>query len=148
MILDGTIIDGLKVASRSVAVQLPIFERHYDELRGAYPGTINVDVGHPLDLRIDFETDPIETGNNEFWCFEFVRVMFEYPLETKTKARIYQPYGFHWGVRGKKSIVEVLVSKRLDAITPGKHCRIHVLNERWGSSSTSPHFLKETRGRL
>jgi hypothetical protein len=75
-------------------------------------------------------------------------MMFEYPLRTKTKAWSYQPYGHHWGTLKKKSTVEVLVSKRLEGVAPGKRCRIHVLNEHWGSSSTSAHFLREMRERF
>jgi hypothetical protein len=144
MVFDGTTVEGLGVAASTVREQLPVFERQYDELKGAYPATINIDVHQPIDLKIDFRTLPVRIGH-EFWQFEFVRVLFEYPSGTKTKAWIYQPYGFHWGVLKKQSIIEVLVSKFIADITRGNLCRVHVLNSEWGAStSTSAHYLRES----
>ena len=143
MILDGEIVKGLGAATSSVRAQLPIFERQYDELRWAYPATINVDVHQPIDLKIDFRTLPFPCGR-EWWPFEFVRVLFEHPSGTKTKAWIYQPYGYHWGVLKKKSIIEVLVSTFVTGVTLGDPCRVHILNKEWGASeSTSAHYLRE-----
>jgi hypothetical protein len=131
-ILEGKIISGVGAASRTVAEQLPVFERQYDELRGAHPATINVDVGQPIDLKIDFRTLRFGTG-----CFEFIRIMFEYPEQTSTKAWIYQPYGFHFGVRNLKSHLEVLVSKKLEGVEIGAPCRIHIPESETRSSSIS-----------
>jgi hypothetical protein len=137
-ILDGRIVRGVGAASTTVAAQLPIFERQYDELRGAHPATINVDVGSPIDLRIDFRT--LRYGSD---CFEFIRVMLEYPLGAPThRALIYQPYGFHWGVRKLTSHLEVLVCTKLDDVEVGTPCRIHVPKSERRSSSTSVHYLR------
>jgi hypothetical protein len=145
MIMDGTIVKGCGAATRTVAAQLPIFEQQYDELRGAHPATINVDVHRHIDLKIDFRTLPFLCGH-EWWPFEFIRVLFEYPSGTKTKAWIYQPYGYHWGVKKDKSTIEVLISKCLAGVTHGTPCRIHVLNSEWGASTTtSAHYLREGR---
>jgi len=127
----------------SLPLQLPVFEKEFSELCGAHRGTINVDVQNPIDLKIDFRTLPFPCGH-EWWPFEFIRVHFEYPAGTKTKAWIYQPYGYHWGVSGKKSCIEILVSKYLGTVTVGDQCWVHVLNSNWGASqSTSPHYLRE-----
>jgi acetyltransferase-like isoleucine patch superfamily enzyme len=144
MVLVGTIVKGLGFASTlgGLPALLPHFERQYDELRGAHPATINVDVNQAIDVGIDFSTDELKIGD-DVSRFEFVRVMFEYPLATRTKGWIFQPYGYHWGALKHKSIVEILLSEYLGGVIVGNHCRIHILNEHWGSSSTSPHYLKE-----
>jgi hypothetical protein len=141
MILDGEIVKGVGCASKTLRQQLPIFERQYDELRGAYVGTINVKLPQPIDLKIDFKTDPYEDNRGNFFRVEFVRILLEFPPGTNTRAWIYQPYGYHWGVLGHKSEVEVLVSKHLGGALLGERCKIHVLNGGYGSSSTSPHYL-------
>jgi hypothetical protein len=145
MLLHGKIVKGCGAASFALPKLLPIIEREYDELCGAHPGTINVDVGEPINLKIDFKTDKIIPDPPHLHRVEFVRVQFEFPLGTCTKAWIYQPYGYHWGCRNAKSIVEVLVSKKLQKIElePEKDCSIHVINKGCGSSSTSLHYLNE-----
>ncbi len=122
-ILNGTITCGVKTASEHLPRLLPVFAQQYDELRDAYPGTINVLLDETFDLTIDL-----------------------YPLRTIVDARawIYQPYGWYWG-RGEKSLVEVLISKKLPDVVVGQRCGIHVLNTWWGSSSTSVHYLKDHR---
>src|SRR5690349_6109475 len=62
--LEGTIVSGLGFAGRnSLPVQLPVFQQQFDELCGAHPATINIDVRKPIDLRIDFRTLPFPCGN-------------------------------------------------------------------------------------
>jgi hypothetical protein len=143
MLLDGKIVKGCGIAQNSLPQLLPIIEREYDELSGAHPGTINVDVGQPIDIKIDFKTDQIICDPPILHRIEFVRVMFEFPLGAHTKAWIYQPYGFHWGVKRNKSMVELVVSKRVEGVEIEKSCKIHVLNNGWGSTSTSVHYLRE-----
>jgi hypothetical protein len=145
MVLDGKIADPSKCAhSAEDALRrfLPIFERQYDELRGAHAGTINVDLRAPFDLEIDFKTDLIEMGSGIWHRAEFVRVWFEFPPGTNAKAWIYQPYGWHWG-QGKDDFLELLVSKHVEGIEAGKSCKIHVLNEGWGSSSTTDNYFRK-----
>jgi hypothetical protein len=147
MTLQGKIVNGCGAASNpndplSLPKLLPIIEREYDELCGAHRGTINVDVGRDIDLKIDFKTDRLIGDPPHLHRVEFVRVLFECPLGTNTKAWIYQPYGYHWGCRREHSIVEVLVSIKLQRIMPGRECWIHILNKGRGSSSTSVHYLK------
>jgi len=145
-ILNGTITCGVKTASEHLPRLLPVFAQQYDELRDAYPGTINVLLDETFDLTIDFKTDPFPFEFGSMHRVEFVRVQFEYPLRTIVDARawIYQPYGWYWG-RGEKSLVEVLISKKLPDVVVGQRCGIHVLNTWWGSSSTSVHYLKDHR---
>jgi hypothetical protein len=62
MTLHGKIVKGCGAASQpdvssALPKLLPIIEREYDELCGAHRGTINVDVGRDIDLKIDFKTD-------------------------------------------------------------------------------------------
>jgi hypothetical protein len=148
MTFDGTIsAEGAHVASGVLQKLLPLIEIQYDEFRGAHRGTINVQLKQPIDFRIDFSThDNFNDGNDNF-RFEFVRVHFELPPGPKTKAWIFQPYGHHWGKLQRKSMVEILVSEFIEDIAPGKHCLIHILNEHWGSSSTSPHYVREMQKR-
>jgi hypothetical protein len=141
VILDGTIINGCGAATRTVAQQLSEFIKQYDELREVYAGTINVKVQDPIDLKIDFRALPQWTGI-EFTSFEFIRILFEYPLGIKVRAWIYHPYGYHWGVRNRKNEIEVLL-KKIDRVICDS-CRIHILNEH-GSSSISSHYLREQR---
>jgi hypothetical protein len=148
MTLQGNIVKGCGAASKpndpfSLAKLLPKIEREYDELCGAHRGTINVDVGRDIDLKIDFKTDRLISDGPHLHRVEFVRVLFECPLGANTKAWIYQPYGYHWGCRREHSIVEVLVSIKLQNIMPGRECWIHILNKGCGSSSTSVHYLKD-----
>jgi len=148
MVLDGKLINGVGSAKNDLPQLLPIFAREYDELRNAHPATINVDVGDPINLKIDFKTDRILCAPPCLHRVEFIRVRFEFPLKTiiETKAWIYQPYGWHWGC-GNTSWVEVLVSKKLANIMLGQSCRIHVLNKGLGSSSTSEHYLRAHQDR-
>lgn len=150
-ILEGTKEKGHGAASDprnpySLPAPLPIFEKQYDELRGTFRGTINVNVHKAFDLKIDFRTFPHRFGS-EVHCVEFIRVLFEYPLEKKVNAKawIYQPYGYHWTQRAKtgKFIVEVLVGNDLGLIPVDAKCRIHVLNYNEGEMSTSTHYLNK-----
>jgi hypothetical protein len=144
MIIEGKIIKGVGFAATDLSQRLPEIAREYDELRDAHPATINVYIGCPVDLTIDFKTDKMICVPPHLHRIEFVRVQFEFPLGTKTKAWIFQPYGHHWG-RGEKSTIEILASKYLKNVALYQHCKIHVLNGGGGSSSTSVHYLKERR---
>jgi hypothetical protein len=143
MVHDGKIVDGVGVAKSQLSQLLPIFAREYDELRGAHPATINVDVGRPIDMKIDFKTDRVLCAPPCLHRVEFIRVQFEFPVGTIVdgKAWIYQPYGWHWG-QGRESLVEVLVSKKLANVKAGLLCKIHILNKGFGSSSTSEDYLR------
>jgi hypothetical protein len=145
-ILNGTITCGRKIASQHLPRLLPEFAQQYDELRDAYPGTINVLLDGPVDLEIDFKTDRVRFAPSCVERVEFVRVQFEYPLGEQVDARawIYQPYGWHWG-QGRKALVEVLLSTKLSGVDVDQPCRIYVLNTCWGSSSTIADYLKEHR---
>jgi hypothetical protein len=85
MVFDGMIDEGVHCATGALEEQLPLFETQYDELRGAHRGTINVALNQPIDFRIDFSTDRFMNGK-DVSRFEFVRVLFEFPLGTMTKA--------------------------------------------------------------
>jgi hypothetical protein len=145
-ILEGTKVKGVGAASDprnpyALPALLPIFEQQFDELRGAYRGTINVDVHKPIDLKIDFRTRPYRFGQ-EVHCVEFVRILFEYPCGAMHNSWIYQPYGYHWGEKDRQSIVEVLVSNHVGNIAVGDKCRLHILNNNRGETSTSAHYLR------
>jgi hypothetical protein len=137
MIITGHIVDGVGAASKlgGLPTQLPLFEQQYDELLGAYPATINVDIHQVLDFKIDFSTWQFSMFGQVHWC-EFIRVLFEYPLGATSKGWIYQPYGYHRTVLQRKTIIEILVSKKLDNVVIGDGCLIHLLNGNEGSSST------------
>jgi CTP-dependent riboflavin kinase len=141
MKLEGTIISGWGAARGVIARWLPVFAHHHSELANSYPGTINIDVGFPIDfLKIDFRTPSI----GDFQEVEFVRVRLEFPIGNilDAKAWIYQPYGFHWGERNQKNLVEILVSRHIEGVKPGtgQRCRIDVLNKNIGETSTSPQY--------
>jgi hypothetical protein len=142
MIFDG-IIDkpGAGSASKDLSILLPIIAQEYDELRHAHPGTINVRLRELFDLKIDFKTDPIVCAPPILHRIEFVRVEFEFPLGKSTKAWIFQPYGYHWGERNDRFLLEILTGK-LDEVKPGEPCKINVFNNGLGSSSTSVHYLR------
>jgi hypothetical protein len=138
MILEGTIVKGLRSASRVLPSWLPKLAQYHNELTDSYHGTINVDVGDPIDLKIDFRTPSIDW----FPQVEFIRIRLEFPIGniSDAKAWIYQPYGYHWGVLNKKNLVEIF-AKYIDGVKLGQPCRIHVLNGGIGDTSTSPHYL-------
>ena len=142
MILEGKIVKGCGEASKDLPSRLPILTQYHNELANSHNGTINVDVGSPIDLKIDFRTPIIGTWPNVFRV-EFVRIRFEFPIGniSDAKAWIYQPYGYHWGVLNRKNLVEILASNRIDGVIHGKLCRIHVLNKNIGQTSTSSHYL-------
>jgi len=141
VVLKGKIAAGENAAHKHLPKQLPVFVRQYGELCGAYAGTINVEVESSFDcLTIDFKSDPFEVAPGEWHRFEFVRVWFEFPLGVKKKAWIYQPYGHHFR-QGKDKYLEILVSEELEGVSGGKDCQIHVLNDHFGSESTSIHYV-------
>src|ERR1700722_17292271 len=108
MIISGKIVSGVCAASKpgGLPTFMPHFERQYDEFRGAHPATINVDVGQPVDLKIDFRTWQFEFMGCILFC-EFVRVLFEYPSGQTYKAWVYQPYGYHRVELKKESFLEI-----------------------------------------
>jgi hypothetical protein len=147
MVLDGKIVRGVGAASNpndpaALPQLLPIIAREYDELRDAYLGTINVRVREPIDLKIDFKTDRIIPAPPCVHRVEFVRVRFEFPLGKYTRAWIYQPYGWHWGVKNDKCLLEVLTVKIDEGVEPDKFCKIHRNDNELGSTSTSVHYLR------
>jgi hypothetical protein len=112
------------------------------ELANSYPGTINVDLGSDIDfLKADFEVPRI----GGLAPVEFVRVGVEFPIGNllDAKAWIYQPYGYHWGVLNRKTLIEILVDRRIEEIKPGtgQCCRVHVLTQGSGKTSTTPEYL-------
>ena len=144
---------GHGVASQNIANwQRAWFSQEFPDflVEDLYPGTINVSlkdyVVDPSKMRVDRRTRPIPTGPDTTSSFEFVRIMFECPVGVERKhGWIYQPFGFHWHNLNKKSFVEIWTSY-VPNLHEGRECRIYLLNNGVGASSSLDHISPSREG--
>jgi len=113
--------------------QVKSFAQEFGEFGGCFPGTINVNLTDytvdPAILKVDLITQEINP------TFEFVRVLFEYPMGAKHEGWIYQPFGYHWGHDKKKNFVEIMLKQEISKPSVGDPCRLYILNNGDGRDS-------------
>lgn len=125
ILVDGKTKAGLGVASRCIAMQMPLLAAEFPEIRDCRRGTINVELEHPLHIdRPDHETAPIAWHPKMTERFSFLRCQFECPTGSKpVSAWIYIAHGSpHFA---KVNYFEVL-AQSLGDIASGTPCRLHL----------------------
>jgi hypothetical protein len=95
--IDGMIVSGLGVASRTLKLQLPKITQIYPDLNGLHEATINVILDAQLEVvKPDIVTDPLKwhpDARTRPVMFGFLTVRFEVPAAgVLVDAWIYIPY--------------------------------------------------------
>jgi hypothetical protein len=75
IIIDGTVVEGLGAATKTVASQLPHLIKAYPELSVCRPGTVNLRIPQALLVETpDFSCGPFVYGDGSVETFHFLRV--------------------------------------------------------------------------
>jgi hypothetical protein len=124
--IDGEVVRGLRAANETLKKQIPLIAIEFPEIKNCHPASINLKM--ECELRIDHpdhETGLIEWNEPPGEKFGFLRIGFEFPLETEPrKAWIYIPHDSpHFANRSQ---VEVITTAKLDGLGYGSLCRIHL----------------------
>jgi hypothetical protein len=121
----GQVISGLGAATSLLQLQKPMLRNCFPEIDDCKIGTINVQLEHPLDVRIpDIVTPPItwQPGSDIGERFGFTRIELEL-LKQRHKGWIYgAEFSTH---RFNYMLVEVL-ARPIEGIAPGLPCTLHL----------------------
>jgi hypothetical protein len=131
-VIDATIARGYGVASKNIKFQMPHLVWHFPEIRDIYTASINVELDTPLPLStFDFTSLPIawwdvadtHPGRWAVERFSFVRITFEYPLDTSPKnAWLYIAHNSAYFKDPKRFEI---ITEKIDGLVPGTRCRVH-----------------------
>jgi hypothetical protein len=123
--MNGHVVNGLGAATNLIQLQRPLLRNCFPEIDNCKAGTINIQLEHPLDVRIpDIVTPPIawQPGSNLGERFGFTKIQFEI-LQRRHEAWIYgAEFSSH---RFNYMLVEVL-ARPIDEIALGLPCTLHL----------------------
>jgi hypothetical protein len=122
--IDGRITSDFGVAGTNFKLQWPELEKHFPEIAGSHPGTINVQLDQALlVLNPDGAVPPFEWRPGLWEGFCFLRATFEFPLGGEQhRAWLFLPHrSFN---RFNLHRAEV-ITKYLPGVARDAPCRIH-----------------------
>ncbi|MCU1730116.1 MULTISPECIES: glycosyltransferase family 9 protein [unclassified Pseudomonas] len=124
--LDARIIAGLGVARGTLARQLPLISREFPEVHACHPGTLNLQLEHPLHLlRPDHRTAPLAwtPSGRSTEVFDLLRIELEFAqMPERIPAWLYIAHG---SVHRQTPSVHEVIAGRLDLDGAGS-CRMHI----------------------
>jgi hypothetical protein len=117
------------VAAPNLLKQLPLVEKEFPDIKGSYPGTMNVLLRAALRVYDpDFTTTSISwllPGQSE--KFNLTKINFECPIGMNYPAWIYDPHDSPH--RFNDYLVEV-ISQKIPGVTYGMECQINLLRSK------------------
>jgi hypothetical protein len=127
--ITGKIVRGMRMATVTVAKQMPHFLKVCEELAECKPATINVILDCQLDVIPDFTVGPIvweENGRPEL--FGFLRIKFEImEQKSETKAWVYIPYN---SAHRLNPFHAEILAPPLFLVGQNIECRVHLKGNR------------------
>src|SRR5712692_8563615 len=106
IVIGGKVIQGFGVAKETLRLQMPFFVKHFPEVKGCYPASINVELEYALHIwHPDHTTHPIQWARGRTRAaqkypqglagerFGFLRIRFECPIKSALRqAWVYIPH--------------------------------------------------------
>jgi hypothetical protein len=124
-VINGVVVQGLGAAAKTLAIQIPLIEEEFPEIRCCHRASINIQLKNALRIEDpDYTTGPIPWAGPPGEVFGFLRILLEYPAgATSKRAWIYIPHDSPH--RNNRCHVEV-IAERMQHIAYGSRCRIHI----------------------
>jgi hypothetical protein len=115
---------GYGTAAANLAIQLPVIEASFPEIKGCHLGTINLELPYPIIfVHFDHRTEPIRWHKNLSERFDLVRVSVEAaPDHPPAPAWIYVPHG---SPHRSNLLTHELIAKTLPT-KPGNQLRLRI----------------------
>lgn len=117
-------IPGMRAASESLKLQMPLIIKEFPEIKDCYPGTINLEFENPLlILTPDHRTNEIKWINNFSEKFDFLRVK----LKLENKIEVYDAWLYipHASKHRNNITIHELITKKIN-INHDNICEIEI----------------------
>jgi hypothetical protein len=125
--IDATVIEGHGGASKAIRQQVPLLKQFFPQIVDCHPGTINLQLAAPLQVRLPDIVTPVITwgdppGLDERFGITRIEVLLS-GEENRHEAWIYtaerSPHRFN-------SYVAEIVARPLKDIVPHRRCKIFI----------------------
>jgi len=133
IIIDGTIIQGARVASKNIRFQMPHLVWQFPVIKDIYPASINVRLTSPLrTLRWDHITLPIpwwdvDEHNPGRWVsekFGFLEIGFEYTVGTHLRRA--WSFDCHNSASHSDAYRFEVISEKIEGLSYNQPCKVHI----------------------
>ncbi len=124
-VVNGVVVPGIRAASQTLTLQIPLIEEEFPEIGCCHRGSINIHLKNALRIENpDHITRPIPWAGPPGEAFSLLRILLECPVGGNPKrAWIYIPYNSPH--RNNRCQVEVIAEPMQD-LAYGSQCRIHI----------------------
>jgi len=124
-VINGVVVQGLRAATRTLELQIPLIEKEFPEIGSCRRSSINIQLKNALRIeKPDHTTGPILWAGPPGEIFSFLRVSLEFPIGAGPKrAWIYVPHDSPH--RNNRCQVEVICPP-IQNLGYGSQCRIHI----------------------
>jgi len=124
-VINGVVVQGLRAATSTLDLQMPLIEKVFPEIGLCKRGSINIQLENALRIeKPDYTTGPIVWAGPSGEIFSFLRILLEYPVGAiPRRAWIYVPHDSPH--RNNRCQVE-LIAEPIQGLAYGSRCRIHI----------------------
>lgn len=128
--IDAVVVDGYKGASSAIPLQKPLVVKYFPKIQKCYNGTINLQLGHPLQVRLpDIVTPPLAWVPNDPNANERFGIT-EIELEVYGKAYEAWLYTAEGSPHRFNDLMAEVIAEPINGIAVGLRCAIYIRRAR------------------